>query len=276
MSHINPQALAAELLGSRGNRTQIEQPPSARDPEFSLDDAYATEAEIVRLRLAGGHRVTGRKVGFANKAMWRILKLPTLVWAAMYEDTVIHASGNTAELSASRFYSPRIEPEIVVKLRTGFASEASSSNLDAAGVLNNVDWIAAGFEIIDCPFPGWEFQPVDFVAALGLHAALVIGETLPVEASVVEELAALLPSFKLRLLKNGEQVEEGSGKNSLRSPALCVAELASAALARGNPLQAGELISTGTLTKAQPVAADDLWEAEFEGIGLPKLGLKFT
>jgi hypothetical protein len=29
-------------------------------------------------------------------------------------------------------------------------------------------------------------------------------------------------------MKNGELVEEGSGKNSLRSPALCLAELAAA------------------------------------------------
>ena len=37
---------------------------------------------------AAGHRTVGRKVGYANKAVWRVLKLETLVWAHMYDDTV--------------------------------------------------------------------------------------------------------------------------------------------------------------------------------------------
>ena len=41
-----------------------------------------------RRRVAAGHRVVGVKVGYANKAVWRVLKLETLVWASMYDDTV--------------------------------------------------------------------------------------------------------------------------------------------------------------------------------------------
>ena len=84
-----------------------------------------------------------------------------------------------------------------------------------------------------------------------------------------------LPAFKVRLSKNGEVVEEGSGKNSLRSPALCVAELA-AAIARqpdADPLAAGELISSGTLTNSAPIAAGETWRAEVEGIALSPLTL---
>lgn len=63
----------------------------------------------------------------------------------------------------------------------------------------------------------------------------------------------LLAGFKLRLLKNGVLVEEGSGKNSLPSPALCLVELAAAAARRGDPLAGGELTSTGTLTAAAAI-----------------------
>ena len=44
-------------------------------------------------------RPSGRKVGYANKAVWRALKLDTLVWADMYDDTVRHAPRNDATLS---------------------------------------------------------------------------------------------------------------------------------------------------------------------------------
>jgi 2-oxo-3-hexenedioate decarboxylase len=89
-------------------------------------------------------------------------------------------------------------------------------------------------------------------------------------------LANQLAEFKLSLVRNGELVEEGAGKNSLRSPALCVQELARASVQRGDPLRQGELISTGTLTNAQPIAAGEEWRAELNGLPLPSLRVQFT
>jgi 2-oxo-3-hexenedioate decarboxylase len=125
--------------------------------------------------------------------------------------------------------------------------------------------MAPGYEIIDCPFPAWEFKPVDFVAAYGLHRALILGAHMPVDPSLVDKLA----TFKLRLLRNNQLIDEGGGKNSLRSPAFCLAELARAS----GGLEAGELISTGTLTNAQPMAPGDLWRAEIDSLPLPALDL---
>ena len=219
--------------------------------------AYGVEAEIARLRIAAGHKTAGRKVGYANKAMWRVLKLGSLVWAHMYDDTVrFSAKDGTAEFSLANCGSPKIEPEIVFKLRRPVAA-----GLDAAAVLDVVEWMAIGFEIIDCPFPAWQFKPVDFVAALGLHKGLVIGPPSPVCELEIPDLVNQLAGFTLRLLKNGELVDEGSGRNSLRSPALCLAELAGIA-----PLAAGEIISTGTLTAAQPLAPGEVWSIEVAGL----------
>src|SRR5262249_34904631 len=154
--------------------------------------AYAVEAELARMRRASGHRTVGLKVGYANKAVWRALKLDTLVWARMYDDTVHDAADGRASLSIGRMFSPKIEPEIVFKLKASVPDGA-----DAAAVLAATDWIALGFEIIDCVFPEWKFQPADFVAAYGLHAALVIGPPLRVDAANAAPLAEQLPSFKV-------------------------------------------------------------------------------
>ena len=261
------QAIAREFLDARANRKEIEVPPSARDSAFDVNSAYAVEAEIARLRVASGHKVSGRKVGYANKAMWRMLKLDTLVWASMYDDTV----HEKAELSAGGFHSAKIEPEIAFKLKSAVPAGA-----DAAGALAAVEWMALGFEIIDCPFPDWKFQPADFVAAWGLHAALLLGEPRHVDPAAIPELAEMLASFKLRLSKDGDLVEEGSGKNVLRSPALCLAELAAAASRRGDPLRPGELISTGQLTSAQAIASGEVWRAEADGLPVAALELRLT
>jgi 2-oxo-3-hexenedioate decarboxylase len=246
-------------------------PPSARDAGFDLAAAYDVEAELTRLRRAGGRTTVGRKVGFANKALWRAFKLDTLVWAHMYDDTVRYAQDNAASLSLQRMYSPKIEPEIVFKMK----KPVGRDHLEPAAVLDAVEWLALGFEIIDCVYAGWKFQPTDFVAAFGLHAALVVGEPRHVEPAIVPTLVGQLPRFKVRLLKDGQLVEEGSGRNSLRSPALCLGELASAISRQpdAEPLAAGEIVSSGTLTESYPIAPGDTWTAVVDGLELPDLTL---
>ena len=135
--------LARELMAARSGRQAIATPPSGRDEPFDLDSAYAVEAELVRQRQAGGRTTVGRKVGFANRAMWRVLKLDTLVWAHMYDDTVIFANGNSATLSLAPMFSPKIEPEIVFKMK----SPISTGFSEPAAVLDSVEWLALGFEI---------------------------------------------------------------------------------------------------------------------------------
>jgi 2-oxo-3-hexenedioate decarboxylase len=263
-------AIARELTDAYAHRRFLPVPFSARDASFDLDAAYAVEAELVRLRRGEGHTTVGRKVGYANKAMWRALKLDTLVWAHIYDDTVNDVDGD-ATLAVGARCSPKIEPEIVFKIATPLDGAK-----DPADVLRHVEWIALGFEIIDCVFADWKFQPPDFVAAFGFHAALIVGTPRPADVSTVSELADQLARFTVRLSRNGEVIAEGSGRNSLRSPALCLAEL-SAAISRrtpGDPLTAGELVSSGTLTDSQSISAGETWMAAVEGIDLPPLSLQ--
>jgi 2-oxo-3-hexenedioate decarboxylase len=261
-STLDLKQLASELAGAYANRTTISS-PSTRDAAFDMADAYAVEGELVQRRQASGRSTTGLKVGYANKAMWRALKLETLVWAHMYDDTVLYASGGKASLSIAKMTAPKIEPEIVFKVKEPVAGA------DPSAILAGVEWLAVGFEIIDCVYTDWQFQPVDFVAAYGLHAALVVGEPLRVTPDNIPMLADQLAKFKLGLYRNGELVEEGSGRNSLRSPALCLGELARVAT-----LTPGSLVSSGTLTTPTLIAAGESWHATVDGLGLQGLVLQ--
>jgi len=268
---LDPQALAQELLQAYSTGAMLAQPPSARDAAFDMNAAYATEAAFAGLRAEGGAKPAGWKVGYANKAIWRVLKLETLVWARMYDDTVRFASGGEADYALPPHRAPKIEPEIVFKLKEPIAAQG----LDAAAVLSLVDWIAVGFEIIDCPFPDWQVKPVDFVAAFGLHLGLMIGEPLKIDGGAIPTLAEQLAAFKVRVSKNGEFVEEGAGRNSLRSPALCLAELGGAMLRRGSAsLAAGDLISSGTLTAGHLIQRGETWRVEVEGLALAPLTVR--
>ena len=265
---MRPELLADELTAACEARVATVAPPSTRGAGFDLDAAYAVEGVFVRRRAAAGHATVGLKVGYANKAMWRVLKLDTLVWAHMYDDTVLAAPDGHGRVPVSRWVAPKIEPEIVFTLKTALPTGLT----EAEAVLAHVDSIALGFEFIDCVYPEWKFQPSDFVAAAGLHAALVVGTPTRVTVDGIPALVEALATFKVSLRKDGQVVAEGVGKNALRSPALCLAELASARARRSlQPLGAGALVSSGTLTESQPIRAGERWSAEVHGLDLGSL-----
>lgn len=272
MSPNEIESLARELMSAHETGQMVNAPPSER-PGFDLDAAYQVEGMLRKFREAAGHRSVGRKVGYANKAMWRILKLETLVWAHMYDDTVHYSDANSAALSIAHPRSLKIEPEIVFGLKEPVITENPP---DATAALARTDWLAIGFEMIDCPFPDWKFQPGDFVASFGLHAALVVGTKIPVLPESIPALVDELSRFKVRMSRNGAFVEEGSGRNALKNPASCLADLSTAIARRfpDHPLSVGEIVSSGTLTAGHATGKGDEWTVGLEGISLPSLTLR--
>jgi 2-keto-4-pentenoate hydratase len=272
MSHDDAESVARELLSAYQTGKMV--PPPSERAGFDLDAAYAVEGTLKQFLEAEGHKSVGRKVGYANKAMWRMLKVETLVWAHMYEHTVYFSDANSATLRIAHPRSLKIEPEIVF----GLKQPVEGDRLDATAALSSTDWLAIGFEIIDCPFPDWKFQPADFVASFGLHAALAVGERVQVRPEMIPKIVEELPNVKVRVSRNGEFVDEGSGRNSLKSPALCLAELGAAIRLRypSEALSAGEIISSGTLTPGHAAERGEVWTVEVEGLPLPPLTLRLS
>ena len=267
---IDPAAVAQELIDAYEAGDLLPETLSSREG-FNLLTAYAVEAELVRRRRGLGRAVVGRKVAFANPAVWPKLNLQTVAWGSMYDDTVQQA--NEVDVTPVPFtYAPKLEPEVVFKLK----KPVTGNLADPVAVLSAVEWISLGYEIVDCPFPEWQFQPADLVAAFGFHAGLVLGQPTPVDASNAPTLARQLAEFKLKLFKNGTFIEEGGGKNVMRNPALCVGELAAAVarLSGAEPLRAGELVSTGALTTPMLIAPGETWRAETEGLDVAPLVMK--
>jgi 2-oxo-3-hexenedioate decarboxylase len=73
-------------------------------------------------------------------------------------------------------------------------------------------------------------------------------------------------------------VETGKGSNVLGSPLAAIAHLLSVLAKQPNyaSLQAGEIVTTGTVTTAQSVRAGETWRSEVHGIALPGLTVEFA
>ena len=289
MEDTGVMTLARELFEAYTSGGHVAVVPTAREGGCDLATAYAVEAELTRMRRASGHTTVGRKVAFANKAVWRALKIQTVAWASMYDDTVCFAENGHASASLARMRAPRLEPEVVMKLKAVSSGGPSNqhwlvgsngaptlpASSDAGAVLEAVEWLALGFELVDCPFPEWKFQAADLVASFGFHAGLVIGTPRVVDRASIPSLVEELGAFTVRLSKNGELVEEGGGKNVLKSPALCLGELASAIVAQpgAERLRPGELVSTGSLTPVPFIAAGERWDVVASGLDVPPLAI---
>jgi 2-oxo-3-hexenedioate decarboxylase len=169
------------------------------------------------------------------------------------------------------FAEPRIEPEIMFGLKA-----APSPGISESALLDCIEWVSLGYEIVQSIYPGWKFAAADTVAANGVHGALLVGERhaiAPRKAEWLRELA----TFKAELYCDGELSQRGGGSLVLDSPLLALHHLIEllANDPHNPPLAAGEIITTGTLTLAMPVSAGQTWIAKVSGIPLEEISVRF-
>jgi 2-keto-4-pentenoate hydratase len=144
-------------------------------------------------------------------------------------------------------------------------------------LLSCVAWVALGFEIVQSIYPGWRFSAADTVAANGVHGALLIGPRHPVLPRRTE-WQRTLSAFEIDLDCGGRRVDRGQGENVLGGPLSPLRHLVGllASDPVNPPLTAGEIVSTGTLTKAMPVAPGETWAAIPTAIALDAIQLRFS
>ena len=115
------------------------------------------------------------------------------------------------------------------------------------------------------------------MAANGVHGAILVGVRHPVaprKAAWSRELAC----FTAELHCDGKLSRRGGGALVLDSPLLALRHLAelTAHDANSPPLCAGEIISTGTLTLAMPVAKGQTWTTKVSGIPIEEITVRFV
>jgi 2-oxo-3-hexenedioate decarboxylase len=262
---------AAERLLDALDHARSIPPLTDADPALDDERAYAIAREIHDRRVARGEHPIGRKIGFTNRNIWPEYGVYQPIWAHVYDSTLVYAEGDHATLRVSDLPEPRIEPEIVLH----FARKPPVTR-DPEAILACIDWIAHGFEIVQSVFPAWKFRAPDTMAAVALHGRLVIGTPVPVAG--IAACAARLASFRITLLRGGAVQAEGGGANVLDSPLLAFAHLADLLERQPGfaPVQAGEVVTTGTLTAALPVAPGETWSTRLDGLPLPGLSITLT
>ena len=249
--------VAAEILRSVDNGLQV---PlfTCRPGGLSMTRAYRLSADIARIREERGESPVGRKIGFTNRTMWEEFNVSAPIFGPMYDSTV-RPLGEPFNLAG--LLQPRIEPEIAFRLAAPPRPGMKPKELMAC-----VSGVCAGFEMVQSIFEGWRFKAEDAVAAVAMHGAFLHGPIVELSPDDREEWVARLAGFKTTLSRNREVVDEGHAENVLGGgPLVALGHLAELVgrVPNAPPLEKGEIVATGTLTRVLPVNRGETWHASF-------------
>ena len=262
------QPHAARLMHARDGALRI---PlfTESEPEFTLAKAYSVADETRALRIARGERPAGYKIGFTNRGIWPKYNVQAPIWAPVWNTTLALLDGAQAEVSLLGMVQPRLEPEIVF----GFARTPEPGATEAE-LTRCLAWVAHGVEIVHTHFDDWRFAAPDTVADFGLHGRLLVGPR--VDVSEFAALGAELAALQLELHEGRSRVDSGQGSAVLDGP-LNALRLWVDAMASQTPqwrINAGDVVTTGTLTDAWPLRAGQRWTTRLSDPRLCGLALE--
>ncbi|MGW3284295.1 2-keto-4-pentenoate hydratase [Streptomyces sp. NPDC001002] len=260
LSEEDVDRLAGELWNAERSSAPI-QPISARHPDADIDDAYRIQLAGVRLRVDGGDRVRGHKVGLTARVMRQQFGVSRPDFGHLLA-SMFHAEGEP--LPIDELIAPRVEPEVAFVLN----APLRGPGVTVADVLAATAFVLPALEIIDSRIEDWRIGIVDTVADNASSARVVLGG----KRTSVSEVDPRLLGVVLR--RNGEVVETGATGAVLGNPAQAVAWLANTIASHGGVLNAGDLIMPGTCTRAVAMEPGDTVRADFEQLG--HVGVSFS
>jgi 2-keto-4-pentenoate hydratase len=247
------EELADQLYAARTSLVAIP-PLTETDPGVTLADAYAVQQGVVRRYVEAGDRVVGYKLGLTSAPMQQMFGVDSPDFAPVMASHV-HSDG--AEIRAADFIAPRLEAEIALVL----AEAISGPDCTAIDVLRVTAGVVASLELVDSRIADWRIALPDTVADLASSGAIVLGG----RVIGIEDIDLRLVGMVFT--RDGEVIATGAGAAALGNPAHAVAWLANTLHPLGASLPEGAFIMTGALHAAVPVAAGQVYRADFDRLG---------
>jgi 2-oxo-hept-3-ene-1,7-dioate hydratase len=251
--------LAERLYQARKDRVQLRH-FSLEHPGMTIEDGYAIQSEWVRMEIADGRSVKGRKIGLTSRAMQQASQITEPDYAPLMDD-MFFATGS--DLPFDRFIAPRVEVELAFVLR----SPLQGPGVTIFDVLRATDYVTPALEIIDARIEQFDRDTraprkvFDTIADFAANAGIVVGG-LPVKPDAVD-----LRWVGALLYKNAVIEETGVAAAVLNHPAAGVAWLANKIAPHGETLRSGDVVLGGSFTRPTSIARGDVLHADYGRLG---------
>jgi len=251
--------LAAELHEAEKTRTQLRH-FSKRHPSMTIDDGYAIQRAWVKLKLAEGRTIKGRKIGLTSRAMQLSSQIDEPDYAPLLDDMFI-AEGS--DIPFKRFIAPRVEVELAFVL----GKPLKGPGITLFDVLAATEVVTPAVEIIDARIEQFDRETkaprkvFDTISDFAANAAIITGGR-PVRPMDVD-----LRWVGALLYKNGVIEESGLAAAVLNHPANGVAWLANKIAPHDEQLHAGDIVLAGSFTRPVTALPGDSFHVDYGPLG---------
>jgi 2-oxo-hept-3-ene-1,7-dioate hydratase len=252
-------ALAHQLRQARQTRTPLRH-FSKQHPEMDISDGYAIQREWVKLELAAGRSIKGRKIGLTSRAMQLSSQITEPDYAPLMDDMFFESGG---DIPIERFIAPRVEVELAFIL----GKPLKGPGVTLFDVLSATDYVVPAIEIIDARIEQFDRETramrkvFDTISDFAANAGIVLGGR-PVRPMDVD-----LRWVGALLHKNGVIEETGLAAGVLGHPATGVAWLANKIAPYDESLRAGDVVLAGSFTRPTPAVQGDSFHADYGPLG---------
>lgn len=222
---------------------------------ITVDDAYALQMAVARLREQRGEPVAGYKVGCISPVMQTQLGLDRPVFGHVFT-TEIHRSG--VVLNPDDFDGLAIEGEFAVRIARDIP--------DANWLQNHPDEaISSGFVVIELHNYVFRNSPHNAQELIG-NNAIHAGVVLPPSEPPLNHPSALL-NTSIQVSRNGAPLGTADGRALPEGPFGSVVQLARHLAGFGRSLRRGQIVLTGSALPLYRVAEGERIEASCDGFG---------
>lgn len=244
-----PAQLARLIWAARCDGRTLDADTTVGSPELAT--AYAIQRELTSLRLAAGEREVGWKLGYTSTVMRRQMGIDRPNFGPLTDAMLLQSGGSVWP----RLTQPRVEPEI--GLRLGSAIDARSAPVDRHVAAAAVAQALACLEIVHSTWTGYRFTLEQNTADHASTGQVVVGPALALSDPMQ------LDAVHVTLYDDQQVLGRGIGADADGHPLDAVVRL-SRELARINRrLEPGDLVITGGLAPASPLAPGDRISACF-------------
>lgn len=215
-------------------------------------EAYAIQARNIEKQLQQNATVTGKKIGLTNPKVQQQLGVDQPDFGVLLN----HMNLSTQqEIRAEQFIQPKIEVELAFVIHKKIEQPIQTIE----EMKQYISYVIPSFEIVDSRIQDWKIRFVDTVADNASSAAYVLSD----DHKAISEVDC--ETVKMKLMKNGELVSQGSGLECLGNPLNAAMWLVNKMLSLGTPVQVGEIILSGALGPMVNVKAGDEFETQVDG-----------
>ena len=257
------QAAAALLKQHRGQEKYL-LPPDLL-PE-TVADAYAVQTAFQSALAAESGPVAGYKIAYTTAALQQASGISEPVAGLILAHSVRHSP---AALDSADFLQPGIECEVAARLAADLP--AANAPYDRDAVSAAVGAVMPAFEVIDnrrTQGQDTQTQLLTTIASNILNAGVVLG------APVADWQGIPLPACRGYMTINGQLAGEGLGADVMDHPLEPLAWLANHLAARGQELQAGMIVITGSIVPPKWLNPGDSAVIGIDGLGEARLTVK--